>query len=179
MRKLFAVLACAALAAACSDEPTQPTGVAAARTLRSAQGAMPIHYDLGCQIWHSDGSLTDLLGLRGVLTNSATEHFGFRCYGQVQNPERKVVHFDAANPPWGLKDFLAVRGIDFPNGLVPICDLNNLTDPNLSNVICTTNWHNTIAPSGNSMLVVTFDPAHSWSTNRSACDVYPEWYCFE
>lgn len=179
MRRCFAVLAIAVLAAACSDQPTQPTGAKAVRTIRSAQGALPIRFDAGCAVWNSDGSLSDLVGLRGVYTNSANGFFNFQCYGTVLNPEKHVVHFDAAKPPFGLREFLAPRGIDFPNGLVPICDVNFLADPSLSNVICTTNWHNTIAPNGNSMLVVNFDPAHSWSTHRSACDVYPEWYCAE
>ena len=168
MRKLFAALTLAALAAACSDEPTRPSsdGPQLARQA-SAHGGWVVRYsadDNWCGFWDADNNFLPPVPCQWVYTPGPNGNFNMRIWSTepVPNPTGRAYHSGPTNYPQLLADwYLEVYGVTPVNGMMPLCDFNALQDPTYSSLMCTTNWHYTISASGRAMFVATFDPGHT------------------
>lgn len=181
MRKLFAVLAVVAFAAACSDQPTQP---AAERpqlaTAGSPNGAWVQRYsaeDMFCGFWDDQGNPLPPVPCTMVSTPAPSGLVHMRIYsdGKIPNASGRTVRFGPTNYPTFLSDwYMATFGIGpTPEGLMPLCDWNVREYPGawsefpipadkMPLLICSTNWHFTISAAGKGMLVWVADPARSW-----------------
>jgi hypothetical protein len=189
MRRFFAVLAVAALVAACSDQPTQPLGAESMRpydgrvqtAMEGAErGAWSIRYPAGCQLWGWDGELINdpFYPIKGVIAPNGV--FAWQCWveGKLPNPTGKTIHFGPDNAPQANIDFeIWALGVYPVNGRHPICDVNTRLYPHgydefpvpeamRPNWQCTWNWHYTITASGEARFTAIFDPGNSWYPYR-------------
>lgn len=169
MRKLFPILALAALAA-CSERPTQPTNDGPQFASQGApHGAWVVRYsaaDNWCSFWDASGNFDlPMVPCQWNYTPGPKGTFHMRIWttGTVPNATGRAVHFGPTSYPQGLADaYLYWYGVYPVGGLMPLCDFNTLRDPTYSTLICSTNWHYTISASGKATLQFEADPGHSY-----------------
>jgi hypothetical protein len=175
MRTLWAGLALAALAAACTDQPTTPlleepllAEVEAPALAQAAggNGALIWRFSAGSGFcWMSD-AVGNLVMTPCQIVYRKNGSFTWTWHAtRVNNPTGKAVHYGPTNPPLGF-----VEGMKFwfdvepdAEGRIPICDWNVLTDPEMNWLVCSTNWHSTISAGGVMTGEWIADPAHTWT----------------
>jgi len=189
MRRYFAVLALAALVAACSDQPTQPTVEKAIQPsvgqLQFAKtgadnGAWTFRVPAGCQLWGWDGELINdpFYPYKGVFNPNGV--FSWQCWveGKIPNPTGRTIHFGPDNAPQANIDLeIWAFGVYPVNGRHPICDIDLRRYPTgydefpipeamKPNIQCTWNWRYTISAAGEARFTAIFDPGNSWYPHR-------------